>query len=585
MKSAVTTITAMLEEEAEYVIPHFQRPYAWRVEQQWSPLWDDIKNVADNIGAAEDPDTVPPHFMGPLVLQERQNGTELKSYIVVDGQQRMTTMLILMKAFADASQECDLSRYSTQFLRHIWNLDGNGNALPKVRHLHKRNSVEMNAVLNDYSGHTDLNGRIAYCHDFFRTKAVEYLRHSKNPEKACVNLLQALNLKLETAVLTLDSNEQPNKVFETLNARGEPLRQAELIKNTIMYEGNVVENEDLADHLWNRELEHSHFSAEENQERLDQFFADFLTAANRRKIATGRAATEFRHHLNSLKSRGLSIKDASDTIAKGARIYRQVQEREFRESIPSSNRLLDVRADSLMPLILWLWSEENELTLSDRQATLRMTESYIVRRVLAGLTLGESMTSNVIGMLNRLQLALNNGESVLEATYQWLAQTRNEANRWPSNEEVFEKVSEKPHEMMAQRRDMVLHAIENRLRIDRGLPPLSKKLRTNTLISKGEAGLTNYPIPGGKPSPTRMQRRDSALDMLGNLTLVSSSLKKRQSEAKWTEKREHLEESKDVLLTQTLLSPPKDDFTEQDISNRSKWMADLCTQIWPKEEQ
>ena len=80
-------------------------------------------------------------------------------------------------------------------------------------------------------------------------------------------------------------------------------------------------------------------------------------------------------------------------MAKGARLYRQVHEREFRESIPSSNRLLDVRADSLMPLILWLWSEENELTLSDRQATLRMTESYIVRRVLAGLTLGESMTS------------------------------------------------------------------------------------------------------------------------------------------------------------------------------------------------
>ena len=256
MKSTVTTITTMLEEDAEYIIPHFQRPYAWRVEQQWSPLWDDIKSVAENIGATENPDAVPPHFMGPLVLQERLNGTEPKSYIVVDGQQRMTTILILMKAFADACRECDLSRYSTQFLMHIWNTDGNGNALPKVRHLHKRNSVEMNAVLNDYSGHTDLNGRIAYCHDFFRTRAVEYLRHSKNPEKACVNLLQALNLKLETAVLTLNSNEQPNKVFETLNARGEPLRQAELIKNTIMYEGNVIENEDLADHLWNRELEH-----------------------------------------------------------------------------------------------------------------------------------------------------------------------------------------------------------------------------------------------------------------------------------------------------------------------------------------
>ena len=185
-------------------------------------------------------------------------------------------------------------------------------------------------------------------------------------------------------------------------------------------------------------------------------------------------------------------------------------------------------------------------------------------------------------MLNRLHLALSSGDSVPEATYQWLAQTRNEANRWPSDEEVLEKVSEKPHEMQAQRRDMVLNAIENRLRIDKGLPPLSRKLRAAILIPKGEAGTTNYPIPGGGPTPTRMQRRDAALDMLGNLTLVSSSLKKTQAEARWTEKREYLEDSKQVLLTQALLSPQKDDFTEQDISNRSRWMGHLCIDIWPK---
>ena len=584
MKSNVTTITAMLEEDAEYIIPHFQRPYAWRAEQQWSPLWDDIRNVADNIGNAQSPDAVPPHFMGPLVLQERANGNDRRSYIVVDGQQRMATMLIMMKAFADASKECDLGHQHFEFMNHIWNMDKDGEPIPKVRHLHKRNLSEMRAVLGDYSGNTDLNGRISYCHDYFRTRAVEYLRHSEDPEEACNNLLHVLNHKLETAVLLLDSNEQPNKVFETLNARGEPLRQAELIKNTIMYEGNVVENEDLAHQLWNQELDHPHFGKEENQENLDQFFADWLTSINRRKIAQGRAATEFRNHLHSMKTRGRSIHWVAQTLTEAARIYRQVQEREFRETVPSSNRLLDLRAEALMPLILWLWNKDNEFTLSDRQAVLRMIESYIIRRVLTNMALSESMTSNVIGMMNRLQAGLNNGEPVQDATYQWLSQTKNEVNRWPTDQEVFARLSENPHEMAPQRRDLVLNAIENRLRIDQGLAPLTKKLRTTTIIPKGEVGLTNYPIPEGRMSPTRHQRRENALGQLGNFTLISRTMRKKQNEAPWTEKRDHLEDNSDVLLTKAMLQPRKGDFTEQDISNRSKWMAGLCLEIWPYEK-
>ena len=64
MKSEVTTLAAMMEGDEEYVIPHFQRAYAWNQENQWSPLWDDIVNVTNAIADADDIDDVPPHFMG-----------------------------------------------------------------------------------------------------------------------------------------------------------------------------------------------------------------------------------------------------------------------------------------------------------------------------------------------------------------------------------------------------------------------------------------------------------------------------------------------------------------------------------------
>ena len=64
MESHVTTIAELLKPAVQYVIPQFQRAYAWRREEHWEPLWDDIESVAQNMASAPNRDSVPPHFMG-----------------------------------------------------------------------------------------------------------------------------------------------------------------------------------------------------------------------------------------------------------------------------------------------------------------------------------------------------------------------------------------------------------------------------------------------------------------------------------------------------------------------------------------
>ena len=127
MKSHVTTIADMLDTNVEYVIPQFQRAYAWNREKQWDPLWDDIQSVAQNVANAPKPESVPPHFMGPIVMQQRQGQAEgQENYIIVDGQQRLTTIIIILKAFANASRECGLGYLEDKFLSYIQNYDGVG---------------------------------------------------------------------------------------------------------------------------------------------------------------------------------------------------------------------------------------------------------------------------------------------------------------------------------------------------------------------------------------------------------------------------------------------------------------------------
>ena len=193
-----------------------------------------------------------------------------------------------------------------------------------------------------------------------------------------------------------------------------------------------------------------------------------------------------------------------------------------------------------MPVVLWLWSEEREIELGQRQTILRIIESYVVRRILTGNSVGESIARNITGMLNAMQANLNAGRDPQESAYNWISMNQNEAIRWPRDSEVIDKIANHPHEMSATRRNMVLHAMESRLRIDNGQRPIgSSGFQTTILIPEGEASLTNYPIEG-RPTPTRLERRNGVVKQLGNFTLTNANLTARERESVWEDKQEAL---------------------------------------------
>ena len=585
MKAHVTTIAKMLESNIEYVIPQFQRAYAWSYDQ-WRPLWDDIQNVAQHIANAPDPEAVPPHFMGSVVLQERDGHTDAQeSYIVVDGQQRLTTIIIILRALANAGNECDLLDLEEQFVSYVQNYDGQ-KYFPKVRHLNRSNYNDLKVVLEMFSVGTDVTSRMSMCHDFFHDRAVRHIRRDDNTEQNCQNLLDVLRYKLETAVLILERNEQPNKVFETLNARNEPLTQSELIKNTIMYEGSVIEDAHRANVLWGDEMDHPYYGREsQDGGHLDQFFADWLTSVNRNRIPRDRTSTEFRHYLTEVNNDGLGIDYVTRNMKQAAEIFRKVRANDFPESQPSTTRLMSAGTGFFMPVVLWLWSEEKEIERSQRQAILRIVESYVVRRILTDHSISDAIASNITGMLNAMQASLNSGNEPQEAAYNWIIRNRTEAIRWPTDDEVINKISNDPHEMTATRRNMVLQALENHLRIDNGQRSISGGFQTTILIPDSENGLTSYPIEG-RPTQARLERRNRIVKQLGNFTLSSNRLTTREQNAGWSDKQIALERrGKDVLLNQRLLSPQQTTFTEQDIVNRSRWMAELCVAVWPRNQE
>lgn len=98
METQVRTPQMVFMQPQRLVVPLFQRPYVWNEENQWDPIWNDVVRVADRV-LKRPTDKHHPHFLGAVVLQQVQRQTgQLQERTIIDGQQRLTTLQLLLDA-------------------------------------------------------------------------------------------------------------------------------------------------------------------------------------------------------------------------------------------------------------------------------------------------------------------------------------------------------------------------------------------------------------------------------------------------------------------------------------------------------
>ena len=117
MKTNVLTPRDLFQKEICYVIPEFQRPYVWDGDGRWGPLWEDVQNTADRYlerldqhkgDKAKAEGQTNPHFLGAVVVQQERTATdEIEQRVVVDGQQRITTLQLLLAAVEGVCKEAE----------------------------------------------------------------------------------------------------------------------------------------------------------------------------------------------------------------------------------------------------------------------------------------------------------------------------------------------------------------------------------------------------------------------------------------------------------------------------------------------
>ena len=580
-----------------YEVPDFQRRYVWKQDEQWEPLWDDVADLAQSLmeGSSE------AHFLGAVVLQPAQFGTgETERRIVVDGQQRLTTLQLLI----DAVQEVLAARGHSDPAMRLSALvenqeafqDGNKDNAFKVWPTAVDRTAFRHAMHNDLSAAAHSTSRIVQAHEYFKEKASQWLDGFGDAPEAPVGaskaLERALRTKLELVVIDLGGSDDAHMIFETLNARGTPLLQSDMVKNRVLHDAKIKRSDDdddrsrdeqqlwpFDDDWWNKEVGRGL----QRRPRIDVFLNHWLTLRNRSETKPYNEFRVFGDYAEKRsdadeRPREETVRDIAKDIGDLGQTYRGVEELRP-ESISSFlERLNAMNVGVVTPLVLWL------LSSNVRPATLancvRAIESFLVRRVVCGYS-ARSYGALFVGLLAKLPAS--SVETADRIVVSYLAEQTTQAGRWPDDQELRERFVTAPlYRILTQRRlRMLLTGIEERLRTPKAeSPEVPRDLHIEHVMPQTWYG-EHWALPAGADRDEAIAHRNRAVHTIGNLTLVNKRLNSSLSNGPWIEKRQALADHSVMFLSKPLVHGGPEIWDENAIEARAKWLHEYAVKVWP----
>ncbi len=589
MEASILKLQTLFGDQVSYQIPQFQRPYAWREGDQWFPLWEDVRNLAERHLDSDGQQRVKPHFMGAIVLQHRESNTgEVTKRLVVDGQQRLTTLQLLIKAtqlvFRQLDDESRFNRLRALTQNSEDHFGGDPNNETKIRQSNTNDQSDFQqairvTVLDDRGNLRPITQSFRY----FKGKVEEWLAEADSPEERVQRsdaLEEALRESLLIAVIDLEDDEEPHIIFETLNARGEELKQSDLVKNTVMYEAGVVDEADAAERLWGM-FEDEWWRESSSEGRLDRIQLDrllnhWMMATTFQNVAPNRVASEFRVYLGRVP--GTPIEHTAAKIRSAGTVYRDALTPGFRDQDPRVSEVLDrllgdLNTVAIMPLILYL--KATRIPEHRYRRCIEILESYLVRRLLYG-RITQGLTSFLISMLDRMEQATPHHYD--EPMVEFLSSHTQGSLMWPNDRILRSSLVDDRLGGTVRRRKMILVEIERRMRMESMAESLGSTRNLTIEHVMPREWQANWPLPSSAP-PEAGERREDRIHSLGNLTLTTDRLNSSLSNGPWDEKRGTLRNHSTLLLNRDLLNIPGD-WNEEAIEERGNRLVDKVLDIW-----
>ena len=616
MKADTNTLQEVFHGDRRFVIPVYQRPYVWSRERQWEPLWTDVESVAVRLAEtrqaahhADKPASIadakaPPHFLGAIVVEPYPKGPlDIKTRLVVDGQQRLITLQLLLMGTLDALRSGATARLQLAQLRKLTRNDEeiwSGDDVHKVWPRQTECERYRRAVAEEPRPPDD--SVFAAARDFFFSAAIGFLEDERVPEDPYADgdsvhcraslLVATLLALVKLVIIDLEDVDDAQVIFEALNARNTPLSATDLVKNLLFMRAQTRGHDpqqlydevwarfDKADDWWREPIGAGHA----RRARQDWLMGDWLIAQRGRVINVGRLYGEFRSWLHSSGTTAFNALHRLDCYADAyERLHGRMEGATAKERL-SFQRIDHLNVTVATPVLLWLLTRpREELPPEERETAFQAIESFVIRR-MAIKAQTRAYGQAFAEVLRAAQEAdTHPGLAIVEALRRGPY-----GYPWPTDEELVGKFRTSGYYgyggIAQYRLRLLLGAVDARLQRDdyhKGEPV--KTIEYDSLQVEHVLPISwqeHWPVEASDPGEkiVLQQERSDHVHRIGNLTLVSERLNPAMSNAPWTEKHPELKKHSHLRLNARLCQEA--DWNERSIRTRGEWLAKMVSSIW-----
>ena len=608
MQAKDYTVDDVFREGQLLEIPLYQRRYIWDLESQWQPLWTDIQRIALRV-LANPQEHQRPYFLGSVVIQQRSNEPgAVQRRTVIDGQQRLTTLQLLLDATHAVLMECGINEEAEQLdnlIRNkiksarpqfekfkVWPMNIDQAAFEEV--MTAEPPIDHKSLVHSES-------RFVRAHQFFTEQVRSYITAGGDQlqEPRAEALVIAMRESLKLVVISLEQSEDPQEIFETLNARGVRLTSADLIKN-FLFQRLLMEGEDdsaayntywqtFESPFWERLISKGRYV----EPRLAIFLGQFLVSRVAEEIKVEKVFDRFKVYVE--EETNLSTLEVLKQIHGIATMYEKIIEASEKPEGALTTierfvyRVNAMDTETVKPVLLHLLDPSLPTIPNDEiDKAVMALESWLVRRAVIRAT-----SKNFNKMFPQLVGELMTNQRSTAGTFveSFLRQQNADATYWPDDSTVRKSlVTLGVYSTLTRSRlRMILEGIEDEIRNpadeDAATPQQwCERARLQVEHVMPTSWRANWPLAEGETEDARKER----INRLGNLTLLTPTKNAAVSNGPWfgdnpkKHKRALLSANTTFLMNRALVDETgTDGWTIKQIDERSDTMTDLFLRVWP----
>ncbi|WP_024750139.1 DUF262 domain-containing protein [Crocosphaera subtropica] len=559
MKASETSIRNLLEGTKQFQVPLFQRPYSWK-KSHWDTLWDDLMSIYNE-------EVEGSYFLGPIVTQSISATADgISPFLIIDGQQRLTTLSILLASLRDKLKNANKKRVSDELHEFylINKFKDNEDYFKVLPTQADRDSYKALIDRENSLSHLNLNGQITKAHEYFIKKL------NNQGIDFCDKIKNIILEKLIVVNITSGEDDNPYLIFESLNNKGQELTQADLVRNYIFMKLPLESREKEYNCLWlPLENKFKEQVGEKYSGELTNSFWFYLRKEGK-SVSKNNIYQSFKKKCDNSSD---GLQEELELLVKFSQYYECLNFPETEESNSmlknyfNNLKKLDFTTSHIFLLNIYNDYQNSQISKDDFEKILIYLESYFVRRLFSGVS-----TRVLGGILNNLykDIQKENTGDIVQRLYEILNRFENQ-KRWPTDEEFKQGIIN--HNIYSQktagRTQFILERLEksqgketvdfSNLTVEHIMPQTLSNQWKKTL---GEKNAKNY---------------KTWLHTLGNLTLTAYNPE--LSNKPYFDKQKYLIDS-NLYLNRYFRDI--NDWNFDEIKERGNRLADIAIKVWPR---